>query len=122
MKPHTFAHLVGTSLYEHRFGPFFVTPIVIGLEDGKALVYNYDSIGTQSCSEPFSYIGTNGDTMASLCESFYKEGLQPEELGDTVGHILLGGIDSDILAGWGAIVYVMTENSIEAKYLKTKMV
>ena len=60
--------------------------------------------------------------MASLCESFHKENLGPEELGDSLGHILLGGIDSDILAGWGAIVYVMTENSIEAKYLKTKMV
>ena len=46
MKPHTFAHLVGTTLYEHRFGPFFVTPIVIGLQDGTPLVYNYDSIGT----------------------------------------------------------------------------
>lgn len=31
MKPHTFAHLVGTTLYEHRFGPFFVSPIVVGL-------------------------------------------------------------------------------------------
>ena len=60
--------------------------------------------------------------MASLCESFYKINLEAEELGDTVGHILLGGIDSDILAGWGAIVYIMTENSIEAKYLKTKQV
>ena len=46
MKPHTFAHLVGSTLYEHRFGPFFVTPIVIGLQDGVPLVYNYDSIGT----------------------------------------------------------------------------
>lgn len=34
----------------------------------------------------------------------------------------MGGIDTDIKAGWGAIVYVMTENSIEAKYLKTKLV
>lgn len=76
MKPHTFAHLVGTTLYEHRFGPFFVSPIVIGLEDGKPLVYNYDSIGTQSHSEPFAYVGTSADTMASLCESFYRENIE----------------------------------------------
>ncbi len=31
MKPDTFAKLVGTSLYEHRFGPFFLMPLVVGL-------------------------------------------------------------------------------------------
>lgn len=33
MKPTMFANLVSTSLYEKRFGPYFVTPIVVGLED-----------------------------------------------------------------------------------------
>ena len=45
MKPSTFANLVSTSLYEKRFGPYFVTPIVIGLEDGKPVICTYDSIG-----------------------------------------------------------------------------
>lgn len=122
MKAHTFAHLVGSTLYEHRFGPFFVTPIVIGLQDGKPLVYNYDSIGTQSCSEPFSYIGSSGNTMASLCEGMYREDLSPQELSDVLSHVIVGGIDADILSGWGAIVYIMTKDGIEAKYLKTKMI
>ena len=46
MKVRTFISLVGTTLYEHRFGPFLVSPIVVGLEDGKPLVCNYDYIGT----------------------------------------------------------------------------
>ena len=46
MKPSTFAKLIGTTLYQHRFGPFFVSPIVIGLEDKKPIIYTYDSIGT----------------------------------------------------------------------------
>ena len=37
MKADTFARLVSTALYEHRFGPFFVTPIVVGLDDGASL-------------------------------------------------------------------------------------
>ena len=45
MKPTTFANMVSTSLYEKRFGPYFVTPIVIGLENGKAVICTYDSIG-----------------------------------------------------------------------------
>jgi len=28
-----------------RFGPFFVTPIVAGLENGKVILASYDSIG-----------------------------------------------------------------------------
>jgi hypothetical protein len=30
----SFANLVSTTLFEKRFGPYYVTPIVIGLEDG----------------------------------------------------------------------------------------
>jgi 20S proteasome subunit beta 3 len=44
-----FASMVGSSLYEKRFGPYFVTPIVAGLEkkNGKYCPYlcNYDYIG-----------------------------------------------------------------------------
>ncbi len=46
MKPSTFANLVSTSLYEKRFGPYFVTPIVIGIEDGAPVICTYDSIGS----------------------------------------------------------------------------
>ena len=45
MKPTTFANLVSTSLYEKRFSNYFVTPIVIGVEEGKAVICTYDSIG-----------------------------------------------------------------------------
>ena len=60
--------------------------------------------------------------MASLCEAMYRDGLTKEDLFDNLGHIISGGIDTDILSGWGAIVYVMTPTGIEARYLKTKMI
>ncbi len=31
MLPTTFASLVGTTLYEHRFSPYLISPIVIGI-------------------------------------------------------------------------------------------
>jgi 20S proteasome subunit beta 3 len=31
MSPMTFANLISSSLYEKRFGSYFITPIVIGL-------------------------------------------------------------------------------------------
>lgn len=60
--------------------------------------------------------------MASLCESLYKDNMNEQELYDALSNTITGGIDTDILAGWGAIVYILTSKGIEAKYLKTKMI
>ena len=122
MRPETFARLVGTTLYEYRESPFYLMPAVIGLENGKPILVNYDSIGTYSGNENFVFQGSSGVNMASLCESMYKDDMSPQELFDALSNIIMGGIDTDILAGWGVIVYIMTEKGIEAKYLKTKMV
>ena len=122
MLPRTFASLVGTTLYEHRFGPFFVSPIVIGLQEGKPIIYNYDSIGTQTDTEVFATIGTAADNFNALCESFYRLGLQAAELEDIVANVLVSGLDRDILSGWGGKVYVLTNNKITEKCLKTKLV
>lgn len=122
MLPKTFASLVGTTLYEHRFGPFFVSPIVIGLQDGRPIIYNYDSIGTQTDTEQFATIGTAADSFTALCESFYRPRLSAEELEDVIANTLVSGLDRDILAGWGGKVYVMTTDKITEKCLKTKLV
>ena len=50
MKASVFSKLVATSLYEKRFGPYFVSPIVAGLDkvgenEYEAVIVNYDSIG-----------------------------------------------------------------------------
>jgi 20S proteasome subunit beta 3 len=55
MKPETFARLVGTTLYEHRMSPYYLMPVVIGLDNGKPLLVNYDSIGTYSGNEDFVF-------------------------------------------------------------------
>ena len=31
MKPATFAHMVSKTLYEKRFGPYFVEPVIAGM-------------------------------------------------------------------------------------------
>ena len=45
MTPRDFAWMVGATLYEHRFGPYYVSPVVAGLQDGKPVLFGYDSIG-----------------------------------------------------------------------------
>lgn len=61
MRANTFGNLVASTLYEHRFGPYFVSTIVIGLDDGQPVLFNYDSIGQPSDTEDFAYAGTSGD-------------------------------------------------------------
>ena len=54
IKVKTFINLISAALYEKRWGPYFIQPIVVGLEDGKEpMVASYDSIGCTSDSDYF---------------------------------------------------------------------
>lgn len=53
MKVKTFVNMISATLYEKRFGPYFVSPIVAGLENGKPVIATYDSIGCTSDNEPY---------------------------------------------------------------------
>jgi 20S proteasome subunit beta 3 len=46
ISPQTFANLVSSSLYERRFGPWFVSPVVAGINGttGKPFICGYVSI------------------------------------------------------------------------------
>ena len=59
MKPRAFAQLITTMLYEKRFGPYFIEPVIAGLEkvtaeDGTVSWEPYltatDLIGAGACS------------------------------------------------------------------------
>ena len=130
MTANTFAHLVGTTLYSHRqfpfvltcrFSPFFCHPVVAGLDDGKPILYEYDAIGTQSNSETFAMGGTAMENMYGLFESYYKPGMKPQQVEDTLSEILLAGIERDIGSGYGGVVYVLTPNDLKIVHLKTNM-
>lgn len=45
----------------------------------------------------------------------------PEELFQATAQALLSGVDRDALAGWGAVVYVVTKEGVTARTLKGRM-
>lgn len=45
----------------------------------------------------------------------------PDALFETVSQCLLSGSDRDALAGWGAVVYVITKDGTTARTLKGRM-
>ena len=110
LTPRLFINLVSSRLYEHRWAPFFVNPIVVVLdvsEDFKPYVATYDSIGCLTESGQFQVAGTSSELLYGACEAFYKENMEPEQLFETISQGLVSCVERDCLSGWGGIVYVM---------------
>lgn len=122
IKPSSFAQLVSTTLYERRFGPYFVQPVIAGLEsDGTPYLCGMDSIGAMETAKDFMVAGTSTDSLLGICESLWQPDMQPDDLFETLSQALLTGQDRDCLSGWGAVVYLITKDKIVAKTLKGRM-
>ena len=125
MKASTFTKLVSTSLYEKRFGPYMVSPVVAGLDakpDGsyEPVICNYDSIGCRDEHGKFQVAGTGAQLLYGCCEAFYKEDMNPEQLFEAISNTLLSALDRDSLSGWGAYVYLLTPDEMIVRALKTR--
>ena len=125
MKASTFSKMVANSLYEKRFGPYFVQPLIAGLDkvsdtEYKPIIVTYDSIGTYQQSQSFECGGTGADLLQGCCETFWKPDMDKDELFNTISNCLLSGLDRDSLSGWGAYVYVLTPDELIVRALKTR--
>lgn len=125
IKPTVFSNLVSTMLYESRFGPWFVEPIVCGLEDkdGKKdqpFLSAMDLIGAPVTTDDFVVAGTCTEQLYGVCEAMYKPNMEPDELFETISQCLLAAVDRDCLAGWGAIVHLITPEGTVSRQLKSR--
>ncbi len=127
MKASMFANMVSHFLYQQRFAPYFVNPIVAGLDydptkkEWKPILAGYDLIGCMDLNTTFSVGGTCSELLYGACESFFKEGMGPEELFEVISQALLSSIDRDILSGWGAVVHVLTPTQMITRKLLTRV-
>ncbi|EPB88707.1 proteasome subunit beta type-3 [Mucor circinelloides 1006PhL] len=123
MEPKTLAHMVSSTLYEKRFGPYFVEPIVAGLgKDNKPFICAMDLIGCINFAKDFVVSGTAGSNLYGMCESLWEPDLEPEDLFETISQALLNAQDRDALSGWGAVVHVITPTEIITRTLKSRQV
>ena len=117
IQPSTFAHLVSSTLYAHRFGPYFIEPVIAGLErlptsteeDPKfePFIAATDVIGCINFAKDFVVAGTANDKLFGCAEGLWEEDMGPEELFECISQTLLNAVDRDAYSGWGAIVHVM---------------
>ena len=77
ISPQTLANLVSSSLYERRFGPFFVSPVIAGINHttGKPFICGFDSIGCIDFAKDFIVSGTASDQLFGTCEGLWEPDL-----------------------------------------------
>jgi len=126
IEPETFAHLVSSTLYEHRFGPYFIEPVVAGLSktpsgDLKPFIAAADLIGCLNFAKDFVVTGTASSKIYGLAEALWEPDLGPEELFDTISQTLMNAVDRDAFSGWGCIVHVLTKDKVTTRTLKARM-
>lgn len=112
IEPETFAHLVSSTLYEHRFGPYFIEPVMAGLSKTpsggvKPFIAATDLIGCLNFAKDFVVAGTASSKLFGVAEGLWEPDLEPEDLFETISQTLLNAVDRDAYSGWGCIVHVM---------------
>ena len=122
INPEAFASLVRTKQYQHRWGPYFVEPVIAGLDkNGKPYVNAMDTIGAGVYTPKFAIAATCAESLYGTCEAFYKDDMEPEELFEVISQCLLASVDRDAYSGWGGLVYIITPDQIIERRLKTRM-
>jgi len=122
MTPRVFSHLLSQILYEKRFGPYFVEPVVCGLDEkGEPFISGMDLIGAAVSEKDFVVTGTCTGNLFGMCETLYKPNMNPDELFETLAQSLLSSVDRDSLSGWGGVVHIITKDSVITRELKGRM-
>ncbi len=65
---------MGLASYARRFGPYFVSPVIAGLEEKSNAPYicGMDTIGAIETAADFMVAGTAPDSLSGMCESMWR--------------------------------------------------
>ena len=120
--PPAFLAMMSNMLYERRFGPWFVEPIVAGFHpDNRVFLASMDLIGAKSLPEDFVCTGTSEEALFGICEALWRPGLDPEALSEVISRALFASLDRDPLSGWGVIVHIVTLTKIITRTFKAQV-
>eukprot|EP01089_Gocevia_fonbrunei_P006081 TRINITY_DN165_c0_g2_i2.p1 TRINITY_DN165_c0_g2~~TRINITY_DN165_c0_g2_i2.p1 ORF type:complete len:206 (-),score=32.41 TRINITY_DN165_c0_g2_i2:91-708(-) len=120
IKPTVLSNLISTMLYEKRFGPYFVEPVVCGLEgpNNEPYISAMDLIGAPLLAKDCVLAGTCSEALYGMCESLYKPDMSPDQLFETISQVLLSSVNRDAFSGWGAVVHIITPTEVITKEIK----
>nr|QBH73449.1 proteasome subunit beta type protein [Franklinothrips vespiformis] len=123
MQPKVLGAMLSNMLYERRFGPFFVEPMIAGINSItlKPYMTGMDMIGCLSESEDFIVSGTCSEQLFGMCEATWEPNLEPDDLFETISQVLMNAFDRDAASGWGAVVHIIEKDKVTTKKIKTRM-
>lgn len=130
MPVRVFTHVLTQMLYEKRFGPYFIEPLVAGLdwkedENGVKQAHPFlagmDVIGAPVFIDSFLCSGTTSDELHGVCEAMFRPDMNAEELFEVISQCLMSGQDRDCLAGWGGVVHVITAEGVRTVELQARI-
>lgn len=112
IEPQAFTQLVSSTLYERRFGPYFIEPVVAGMQKIPSGGYEpfiaaMDLIGCINFAKDFVVAGTASEKLFGVAEGLWEPELEAEDLFETISQTLLNALDRDAFSGWGAVVHLM---------------
>lgn len=123
MRPRTLSALISSFLYEKRFGPYFIEPVIAGIDEktGETFISTMDLIGSPTEPEDFCVAGTCSEQLYGMCETLWEPNLSPDELFEVAAQALVNACDRDAISGWGATVYIIEKDAVTVKEVKTRM-
>mmetsp|Transcript_19676 Transcript_19676/g.39134 ORF Transcript_19676/g.39134 Transcript_19676/m.39134 type:complete len:280 (-) Transcript_19676:244-1083(-) len=127
ISPRSLSVLTSNVLYSRRSSPFYAEPLIVGLEEpppgrsGKgfrAFLCSQDVLGAQMIVDDFVCCGAASTSLYGAAQDAWRPGMGAEELARVCGRAFMAAIERDCLSGYGAVVYVMTEEQIIANELQ----
>ncbi|KAM3181300.1 hypothetical protein ACTXT7_014628 [Hymenolepis weldensis] len=122
VRPKTLLCMLSNLLYERRFGPYFVEPIVAGIDpvDNKPFVGAMDLIGSPVECE-FVVAGSCTEQLYGMCETLMEKDMDSEQLFECISQCMLNAANRDCITGWGARVYLIEKDKVTISDLKGRM-
>lgn len=120
--PKRFAAMLSSFLYERRFGPYFIEPVIAGLDPKtyEPFICNMDLIGCPNNPDDFVVVGTCAEQLYGMCETLWRPDMEPTQLFECISQAMINAFDRDAISGWGAVVYIIEKDQITKKVLKTR--
>lgn len=122
------ASLTSHVLYQRKQAPYYVSPLVVGLDSMPAetsseidsenanlspYMCSMDCIGARSESRSFVCSGSAKKSLYGTCEALWRPHMEPNDLLATSSKAFLSALERDCLSGYGAVVYLITPEGIE---------
>lgn len=114
------AALIESLLYEARFGPWFVEPVIGSLDrkTGEVYLCATDLIGAPCEPEDYVCSGTCAESLHGMCESLWRPHMEPETLFEVAAQAMLSACDRDSISGYGAVAILITKENTITRLIK----